>query len=128
MAETIFVNSDIEAGRELVSLLDDAGFPVTAAAWIYFPDVEEWRLVIRSPKAAKNLQEALLELARAMDAKGDLRKRLDLARVKLVAPSDRMLEAMGKVVRITGLSTVRFSRNVVNGIYIDDALIYRLAA
>lgn len=128
MAETIFVNSDIEAGRELVSLLDDAGFPVTAAAWIYFPDVEEWRLVIRSPKAAKNLQEALLELARAMDAKGDLRKWLDLARVKLVAPSDRMLEAMGKVVRITGLSTVRFNRNVVNGIYIDDALIYRLAA
>jgi len=48
--------------------------------------------------------------------------------VKLVPPSDRMLEAMGKVVRIAGLSTVRFSRNVVNGIYIDDALIYRLAA
>ena len=129
MAETILVNSDIDAGRELVSLLDEAGFPVTAAAWIYFPDVEEWRLVIRSPKAATNLQEALLELARAMDAKGDLRKRLDLARVKLVPPSDRMLEAMGKVTRIiSGLSTVRFSRNVVNGIYIDDALIYRLAA
>jgi len=128
MAETVLVNSDIEAGRELVRLLDAAGFPVTAAAWIYFPDVEEWRLVIRSPKAAKNLQEGLLELARAMDAKGDLRSRLNLARVKLVPPSDRMLEAMGKAVRISGLSTVRFSRNIVNGIYIDDALIYRLAA
>jgi hypothetical protein len=128
MAETILVNSDIEAGRELVGLLDEAGFPVTAAAWIYFPDIGEWRLVIRSPKAAKNLQEALLEAARAMDAKGDLRKRLDLARVKLAPPSDPMLEAMGKVVRTTGLSTVRFSRNVVNGIYVDDALICRLAA
>jgi hypothetical protein len=128
MAETVLVNSDIEAGQELVRLLDETGFPVTAAAWIYFPDVEEWRLIIRSPKAARNLQEAFLEIARAMDAKGDLRNRLDLARVKLVPPSDRMLEAMGKAVRISGLSTVRFSRNVVNGIYIDDALIYRLAA
>jgi hypothetical protein len=48
--------------------------------------------------------------------------------VKLVPPSDPMLEAVGKVVRTTGLSTVRFSRNVVNGIYVDDALICRLAA
>jgi hypothetical protein len=44
MAETILVNSDIEAGRELVGLLDEAGFPVTAAAWIYFPDALIYRL------------------------------------------------------------------------------------
>ena len=128
MAETILVNSDIEAGRELVRVLDESGFPVTAAAWIYFPDVQEWRLVIRTPKAAGNLQQAYLELAHAMDAKGDLRGRIDLVRVKLVPPSDRMLEAIGKVMSVPGLGTIRFSKNVINGIYIDDALIYRLAA
>lgn len=128
MAEAILVNSDVEAGRELVQILDQSGFPVTAAAWIYFPDVQEWRLVIRTPKAAKNLQESYLELARSMDAKGDLRNRLDLARVKLVPPTDRMLEAIGKAIRIDGLGTVRFSSNVIDGIFIDDALIYRLAA
>jgi len=128
MAEAILVNDDIEAGRELVRLLDEAGFPVTAAAWIYFSDVEEWRLVIRTPKAARNLQETYLEVARAMDAKGDLRTRLNLARIKLVPPTDQMLEALGSVVRVAGLKSIRFSRNVVNGIYIDDALIYRLAA
>jgi hypothetical protein len=128
MAETILVNSDIEAGQELVRILDQSGFPVTAAAWIYFPDVQEWRLVIRTPRAAENLHEALLDLARAMDAEGDLRERIDLARLKLVPPGDRMLEAMGKVINVSGLGTVRFTRNVINGIYIDDALVYRLAA
>jgi hypothetical protein len=128
MADAILVNSDIDAGRDLVRILDEASFPITGAAWIYFPDLEEWRLVVRTPKAAGNLQEALLEVARALDAKGDLRKRIDLARVKLVPPGDRMLEAIGKVMKVDGLGAVRFSRNVVNGIYIDDALIYRLAA
>jgi hypothetical protein len=128
MAETALVNDDVEAGLELVRLLDEKRFPVTAAAWIYFPDAEEWRLVIRTPQAAKNLQQAYLDVARAMDAKGNLRTRLDLSRVKLVPPTDRMLEALGGVIKAPGLGSIRFRRNVINGIYIDDALIYRLAA
>jgi hypothetical protein len=35
---------------------------------------------------------------------------------------------MGSVVRVEGTSNIRFSRNVINGVLIDDALIYRLAA
>ena len=52
----------------------------------------------------------------------------DLTRVKLVPPSDRMLAAMGKVMKVTGTNAIRFSRNIINGVYVDDALIYRLAA
>lgn len=128
MATAILVDADVDMGREFIRILDEASFPVTGAAWIFFPDVEEWRLVIRTPKAEKNLQQALLEIAVALDSQGDLRKRLDLSRVKLVPPKDRMLAAMGSVVRADGLSTIRFSRNIVNGVLIDDALIYRLAA
>lgn len=128
MATAILVDADVDMGREFIRILDEASFPVTGAAWIFFPDVEEWRLVIRTPKAEKNLQQALLEIAVALDSQGDLRKRLDLSRVKLVPPKDKMLAAMGSVVRADGLSTIRFSRNIVNGVLIDDALIYRLAA
>ncbi|MBX6425401.1 MAG: hypothetical protein IRZ09_05690 [Variibacter sp.] len=128
MASATLVEADIKMGEELVALLDAAGFPVTAAAWIHFPDVEEWRLVLRTPKAEKDLLGALREMSEIMDAKGDLRARLDLSRVKLVPPSDRMLQAIGRMVRVTGPPTVRFARNVVDGIYIDDAVIYRLAA
>jgi hypothetical protein len=128
MAQAVLVDEDINAGRELVQLLDESGFPVTAAAWIYFPDIEEWRLVVGTPRASQKLQDAYLDIAVAMDARGDLRKRIDLARLKLVPPTDRMLQAMGRAVSVTGLGTMRFQRSVINGIYIDDALIYRLAA
>jgi hypothetical protein len=128
MASSILVDSDIEMGREAVQILDGAKFPVTGAAWIYFSDADEWRLVIRTPVAGRDLRQAYLDLALALDKKGDLRERLNLARVKLVPPNDRMLQAMGSAIKIDGLNQVRFSSNVVNGIYIDDALIYRLAA
>ncbi|WP_291863389.1 hypothetical protein [Bradyrhizobium sp.] len=128
MAAAVLVDADVEMGRELLRILDETNFPVTAAAWIYFPDIEEWRLVIRTPKAEKNLQQALLELAVSLDSRGDLRKRLDLSRVKLVPPQDKMLAAMGSIVKVEGISSIRFSRNVINGVLIDDALIYRLAA
>jgi hypothetical protein len=59
-----------------------------------------------------------------MDAKGDLRQRTDLARVRLVPPNDRMLEALGTARRADELMPVRFNRNVINGIHIDDALVY----
>jgi len=128
MAEAVLVDADVEMGRELVRILDEAKFPVTGAVWIYFPDVGEWRLIVRTPKAEKNLQQALLEMAIALDERGDLRKRLDLSRVKLVPPKDKMLAAMGSIVRAEGISSIRFTRNVINGVFIDDALIYRLAA
>jgi hypothetical protein len=128
MAAEVLVDSDVEMGRELLRILDETKFPVTAAAWIFFSDIQEWRLVVRTPKAEKNLQQALLELAMALDKQGDLRKRLDLSRVKLVPPKDRMLAAMGKVVKVEGTSNIRFSRNVIDGVLVDDALIYRLAA
>jgi hypothetical protein len=128
MAAAVLVDADVEMGRELLRILDEAKFPVTAAVWIFFPDIEEWRLVVRTPKAEKNLQQALLELAVLLDKQGDLRKRLDLSRVKLVPPKDKMLAAMSSIVKVDGISSIRFSRNVVDGVLIDDALIYRLAA
>lgn len=128
MATPALVSEDIEMGRELINILDEAGFPVTGAAWIYAPDLEEWRLRLRTPKAKSDPLGALRELANAADAKGDLRARIDLSRVKLVPPDDRMLAAIGSLVKADGLSSIRFSRNVVDGLLIDDALIYRLAA
>jgi hypothetical protein len=128
MAQAVLVKDDIDAGMELLRVLDAKRFPITGAAWVFFPDIEEWRLVMRSPRAEHNLQGALLDIAIAMDETGDLRSRLDLSRIKLVPPSDRLLQAMGSAMRVQGLSNIRFSKSLIDGIYIDDALIYRLAA
>jgi hypothetical protein len=128
MAEAPLVEDDVKAGMDLLKVLDSRGFAFTGAAWIFFPDLGDWKLVVRTPEAAKDLSKAYLELAKAMDSRPGFREQFDLSRVKLVPPSDRMLAAMSRVVHAEGLNQIRFSRNVINGIFIDDALIYRLAA
>ena len=128
MAGTPLVDLDVRMGRELIQLLDERGFPITGAAWIFVPEMGQWRLFLRTPRAAVDLLQAYRDVSDAMDDKGDLRTRLELSRVKLVPPTDRTLLAMGRVVREPGLAAIPFASNVVDGIFLDDALVYRLAA
>lgn len=128
MAAALLVDADIAMGQELLDILDRAGFPVTGAAWIYFEDLDTWKLVLRTPKAETDRLAALGEIAHAMDAEGDLRPRLDLTRLNIVPPKDMVMAAMGKTIKADGAEPVRFDRNLVDGTMINDALIYRLAA
>jgi hypothetical protein len=128
MAENQLVDADIKAGQDFIQLLDANGFDVKAAAWIYYPDIEGWKLLIGSPRATKDLSAAYYDAAVLISADKGLDEQLDLARVKIVKPDEAFLDALGKVVRVEGLSTVRFTHNTFNGVYIDDALVYRLAA
>jgi hypothetical protein len=53
---------------------------------------------------------------------------LDVTRIALVAPDDPVVRAIGSVISAKGISDVRLKSNLVNGIYIEDALVYRTAA
>lgn len=128
MAATPLVDSDVAMGRELLDILDRVGFSITGAAWIYSEDRDEWKLVLRTPKAEKDRLDALLQIAQALDAEGDLRSRIDFTRLTIVPPKDVVMAAMGRTVKADGSAPVRFDRNLVDGTMINDALIYRLAA
>jgi hypothetical protein len=124
MAAATLVDEDIAAGHNAVEALDNAGFPVTAAFWLYYSDAETWKLWIATQRAAEDLQKAYLQVGKILIDQSAL----DLSRIRLVRPDDPMVRAIASVVRVKGLSDVRFKSNVVNGIYIEDALIYRTAA
>jgi hypothetical protein len=125
MAEDALVGFDVERGAELVRALDAAGFPVLAALWMHYPDIETWKLLIATPKANEP-QKAYTEIRHIVDgAKLDAP---DLAQIRLVLPDDQTVTTLSQAIRVEGLSGVRFSRNMINGIYVDDAYIYRAAA
>lgn len=105
MAAAALVSEEIAGGHNVVAALDAAGFSARAAFWFYDSDADIWKLWIATPEAGEDLQKAYLKIGRILSAIGD-RPVLDLPR----------------------MSDVRFKSNVVNGIYIADALIYRTAA
>lgn len=125
MAEDSLVTSDVNGGEALVRALDRAGFPVPAALWLYYPDLERWRLVIATPRA-RDPQEAYISIGQIADQARIVSP--ELSRIRLVLPTDPTVATLSRVLRTEGISGVRFTGNMVNGIYVDDAYIYRAAA
>ena len=127
MGATSLVGEDITAGHNVIEALDGAGFPVKAAFWLYNSDADTWKLWIGSPNAGRDLQRAYMKISEILSAVVD-KPVLDLSRIKLVRQDDPLVKAIASVIRVKGLSDVRFRSNTVNGIYIPDAVIYRTAA
>lgn len=124
MANATLVESDVTAGRRLVETLDTAGFPMFAALWLLQPDADEWHLWIGSTLVdAVGRQEAYSQLQTALL---DSENSIPFTSLYLVGSSDSTLALMGMAFSIGGLSEVRLRDNVINGVLIPDALVYRL--
>lgn len=121
MAETALVDQNIEAGRQFVMLLDELGIKVHAAFWLYRSDTERWRLVIVCDEAAKGSRDLYLKAINAGTT-------MDLAMVEFQPTSSRFYQNLSQTLHIEGLSDARVSQCTFNGVYIEDALIYRLSA
>lgn len=128
MAQATLVDAEIEAGRDLIRMLVQKGFDVQSAAWIYYPSAEDWKLLIGSRRAQEDQTSAYLDIANWLNADRDLDRRFDMSRLKIVRPDELYLNALSKMVHLSDRADVRLTHNTVNGVYIDDALVYRLAA
>jgi len=119
----------MEAGKKLTQQLDTDGFPVHASLWFYIPDANQWRLLIASPivdtegpkKAYEGIRESL-----SKDPTGFAG--LSLQNITVLSPQDPLIRLLRFAVRLPGIGSVRFTRNRVNNVYIEDAYIYRTVA
>ncbi|RZS83455.1 hypothetical protein EV217_2199 [Phyllobacterium myrsinacearum] len=131
MAATSLVRSDVDAGLKLITILDQGGFGVVAALWLFLTDAEKWKLVVAYKGSNKDLEKKYFEAAtlisnwRKDNPAGTV---LDLSNVRITGSDDPLITGLKRVMRVDGTSEVRFSNNLIDGIYVEDALIHRLAA
>lgn len=129
MAKTSLVEPDIDGGAKLVEALDEAGLRVEAAFWFLIPELSAWRLFIASPIVASQGRRAAYEsvqnvLGRLTSA-GIEAPTLD--EISAVSPDNEIVRLLSSAVSTgPGISTIRFTSNTVNGVFIEDAVIYRL--
>ena len=131
MASEALVESEIEGGLNLVKMLDESDFKVKAALWVYYSDQERWRFVIASEGGEKEIGENYLKISTLMAKSRSEHpdtQLLSLDKVKLTGVMDPIISGLRPVVRIEGLGGVRFSHDVINGVYLEDALVHRMAA
>ncbi len=120
----------IDVGAKLTQKLDELGLEIPVAMWFFLSDINEWRLYFASPKVATEGPQGIyrkIEDARA--TLGPEADRLPLSAIGLMDTNHQLVQLLRQALRTgPGVSRVRFSKNVINGQFIDDALIYRNAA
>ena len=126
-SKTLVNGFDAELGRKAVEAFDKGGLEVKAALWFYFSDAQEWRLLVATPlydaegplKAYTRVSEVLAQESLADD--------LPLSRVAVVSPQQPQIALLRSAVSIgPKIDGIRFQRNVINGVLIEDAFIYKL--
>ena len=117
----------IDAGAELTQQLDSMSLPIAAAFWLFAPEINEWRLCFASPEVTTAGPRVVYQ--KIWQALGQLKDKASAAPLSVI----RVLDAEDELVRLLraggrtgpGLSRFRFTKNTINGHYIEDALIYR---
>lgn len=131
MGEKTLVEGLIDEAIALVKKLDETATPTTFAAWYYYDDADEWRLLIASTALDTLLpkQEAVA-YRKVIDALSALSPAaLSVSDLKLVATTYPLLQALKFLVGTgpQGIARVHFRDCTMNGIFIKEVVILRSA-
>jgi len=122
------VSMKVSEGGRLLQALDSSEYPVNSALWFLSED-EEWRLILATPlvdsegprSAYENLQRFLSTSSPDYD--------ITLEEVSLLSPRHALFEVFRRaIVTGPGVSEIRFTESSVDNLFIEDALVYRIAA
>ena len=124
MASNTLLETDVNRGLMTVNALDTKGFPVAAALWLFNSERDSWRFILATPKLDELGRVAAYEaLISALEGAAFALRAEDIS---LVSPKDPLMLQMGTAVRVEGIAQTRVTNSSFNGVYIEDALVYRL--
>jgi hypothetical protein len=126
MDKATLVDIDITAGERVLQVLDQAGFKVSVALWLYSSEFEAWRLYIASPlvdtEGPRQAYVRVLSALRASDP--DLSSAVTIA---LVSPKDPLIRGLRRIFGTTrSVHGMRLGGNVIDGMFVEQAYVYRI--
>jgi hypothetical protein len=119
----------IDAGAELTAELDEAGLPLAAAFWLFDSEVNEWRLVFASTEVdTRGPLHVYRMIDEARDRLGAKAEAAPFGLITVRSPHEELVRALAsRVPTAPGAKPVRLRKDMAEGRFIDDALIYRAA-
>ena len=121
-------DSMIQAGVELTRKLDDIGSPISVALWLFDAEVNEWRLLFASPEVStQGPRHVYKQIGLALQQLGEKAAAAPLSVIGLLDEHAELVKLLRIAIHTgPGIGNTRFSKNVINGHFIEDALIYRV--
>jgi len=129
MVKTTLVETDKKAGESLIRKMDESRASVTAALWFYLSESDEWRLMLATPLVDKEGPKKVYERIQRLLEGQDVQYDLSLDNIAIVSPDDQLITLLKKAIKTEkdSLSSITFTRNVINNTFIENAYIYRMS-
>ena len=131
MGEKTLVDSQVEDSIALVQKLDSGNDSPTLAAWFFYDDVAEWRLLIAGPSfdalLPKQEPVAYRKIVEAMNTAP--LSSLTISEIKIVDNQSPLPKAIRLLIKTAPRSIIRahFADNMLNGIFIKEMMVLRAA-
>lgn len=122
------VEEKFKLGKELLLILDQQDEKPTACFWFYLAENDFLRLVIAYKGSGVSSTSDAYRKFIGKFGNNDIVKEIGLYNIMILMDNDGFINLLRTAIT-TGpdsISGIRFSSNVINGVMIDDAYIYRL--
>jgi len=132
MAKDILVaeslsDSMIKAGAKLIERLDTEQAEIKSAFWVYFSEDKAWKLIIASPLVdSLGPREFYRKVVKANSDASQEEEVISLNHIGVTNTANQIAQLLKIAIgTVDGISGIRFSRNTINGHFIEDSYIYR---
>jgi hypothetical protein len=129
MGENALVESQVSDAMALIKELDSRGLAPSLAAWYFYDDAQEWRLLLagpafdellpkQEPVAYRKLVDAMTKLSPAS---------LTLSDVKLLSSKSPLAQALRVLIGTApnAIARAHFTNTTLNGIFIKEMVVLR---
>jgi hypothetical protein len=120
-------NSLVMEGTALVEILDKSKLKPRAAMWVYNSETERWRLWIVPSREVSDKLEFYRILAGLISQNREKLPELDISDVEWKKADHPAVSGMNSFIRMEGLGSAHFSNNRLNGYYLPDGIVLRMA-
>ena len=127
MGQALLVNVDLDAGAEILRIMDRAGVKVSVAAWIVFDEYGDWRLLLSSRQldAAGPGKASGLVFDALVAADFPVERTPTILILPTTDPTVRTLRRIfGKAKTVEGM---RLGGQQIGKRWVEDAYVYRIS-
>lgn len=118
----------IDAGKHLIEKLDATNSEVKSVFWSFLSEENSWELCIASnlveKEGPKKFYKRIMDINQKVENPNQ--ETISINNIKVLNLHNTMVKLLALCVQTdNSISDIRFSRNTINGIYIEDVYIYR---
>lgn len=121
-----FTNEMMAAGAVFVREIEQSSLHLCAALWIQPTPDDFWKFILAFPEVRLEGPRYVYKKLRSISNRiSPDEYKIGTETVSVVEERDRLIQMFRGVIRVDS-GGVRFSRNSLNGTYIEDAYIYKM--